>query len=268
MFSYLFICYLVQYNICLALTLPSNNSLLPLSNLSDTAIGGRNQSLGAWSPVPWSSPLGDGLTLVVTEYGRFADPANWDRIRSSLDRIRQEYQYFPPRQKPRIAGCRYQDDLVVTEFDCAGRLLVLPLGALSKVIRTIEAFFFDYHDNPRELSAEIRLPTHSTIDFSLVWKASLDAWPRLPWDFSIGGAPDLRAEVYLYGTEIELAFKTEIRTDILGIVEELTSDDHVVTRTLYPKNRVTLKLLDLTLEDGTILLREGLLRAFFNWIWV
>ncbi|KAL8883923.1 MAG: hypothetical protein Q9215_007918 [Flavoplaca cf. flavocitrina] len=186
--------------------------------------------------------IGD-LTLVFTEYGRFAHEAQWREIREALNDFRRRFLYdattrFPP---PHPEFYMYASDLVLLGIcripKASSGPNYLSGKEVAQALYTINGLFFDPGEKPRELSVEIMKSHVDPTFMSISWASMHNPWPQEP--FSIQAAPNLVMDVYMYGRDFypNRSFNERVAHDMDAIHDEITreTDDSrkPVRKTIY-----------------------------------
>ncbi|KAL8978219.1 MAG: hypothetical protein Q9205_006152 [Flavoplaca limonia] len=206
--------------------------------------------------------IGD-LTLVFTEYGRFAHEAQWREIREALNDFRRRFLYdattrFPP---PHPEFYMYASDLVLLGIcripKASSGPNYLSGKEVAQALYTINGLFFDPGEKPRELSVEIMKSHVDPTFMSISWASMHNPWPQEP--FSIQAAPNLVMDVYMYGRDFypNRSFNERVAHDMDAIHDEITreTDDSrkPVRKSAYISGIVKLTI-DPPTEAGQVLI--------------
>ena len=144
-------------------------------------------------------------------------------------------------------------DFIKVHFRCQDPGGKLSADAAVEALNAIQGFFFTFKDKPRELSAEVRVPSRCTMDMTVKWSYVTDGWSRtLPFDMPM--VPNLfncQLQVYIFGKDLELSQRHEVMRNLdSGIIFQLRRETaslppgvrDVISKNSYSANGVTVQV--------------------------
>ncbi|KAL8951748.1 MAG: hypothetical protein Q9222_002298 [Ikaeria aurantiellina] len=206
-------CVLIHLTVSLAAILGSKRQLP--SNASLSTIDPGNHLIRAYPPRPgWVMRVSDDLSIEVKDYGEYADPAAWPKIREGLDDLQRRMAY-QSKAAVHVFENLISGPVEITLLTQTASTAHLYGKDVISVLDSIKNLFFVFKDKPRALELAIRRDNVAIADMQLSWTGWPLEWPsELPWRFRLNFRIKVLMEVYVYGRDVDSPQRFKDQIDV------------------------------------------------------